>query len=471
MGSLLIKNATLADASSVYKADMLIENGKISAIYSNINNTDNKDNKIKNIEPIEVIDAKGLILMPGGIDVHTHLNIDVGIARSADDFETGTIAAACGGTTSIVDHMGFGANGCTLLSRVEEYHKYADGKAVIDYGFHGVLQYIDESILKEMKTLVDYGIPSLKFYMTYGFKFNDNDTLKALIRIKELGGILCVHAENHDTIEYFRNLYAETGRVSPIWHAKSRPDICEAEAVNRVIDIAYLAGNAPIYIVHLSEALGLKHVEKAIYEGKNVYAETCPQYLVLDEEYYNKEDGIKYVMAPPLREKKNQDALWRGLKLGTISTVGTDHCSFNYAMKKEMGASDFRKCPNGFPGIESRMAIIFSEGVSKGRISLNKFVEITSTNPAKLFGMYPKKGTLAVGADADLVLFDPNKKTVITKNNMHENVDYAGYEGFSVTGLPVMTISRGDIIARDNTFIGKNGRGEFLKRSGIMEIR
>jgi len=455
MSSLIIKNATLVDASSVYEADILVDNGIIKSISKEIN-----DNNIN------TIDARGLLLMPGGIDPHTHFNIDTGIAKSSEDFETGTTAAACGGTTTIIDHMGFGEKGCSLQSRVDLYHEYASDKAVIDYGLHGVLQHIDDKILKEMETIVENGITSMKFYMTYGYKFSDSYAIKALEKMKSLGGIICVHAENHDMIEHLKDFYVSEGKTSAIYHAYSRPDTSEAEAVHRVIELARLANNAPLYIVHLSTSKGLKHVERAQNDGLNVYAETCPQYLLLDESCYNKEnyEGFKYIMSPPLREKHNQDKLWLGIKNSYLSTIGTDHCSFNFSQKLEMGKNDFRKCPNGFPGVESRMALMFSEGVTKKRITLNKFVEITSTNPAKIFGLYPKKGSLAVGADADFVLFDPNKKSTITHKNLHENVDYAGYEGFEIIGCPVITISRGEIIVENNNFIGKACRGKYLKR-------
>lgn len=461
MSSLIIKNAILVDASSIYEADILVDNGVIKSISKEIND--------KNIN---TIDALGLLLMPGGIDPHTHFNIDVGIAKSSDDFETGTIAAACGGTTTIIDHMGFGNRGCSMQSRVDLYHEYANGKAVIDYGLHGVLQHIDNDILKEMKSIVENGITSIKFYMTYGFRLSDDYAIKALKKMKSLGGILCVHAENHDMIEHFKDFYYSEGKTSPIWHAYSRPEIAEGEAINRIISLANIADNTPLYIVHLTTSKGLLHIEQAQNDGLNVYAETCPQYLLLDETYYNKknDEGLKYIMSPPLRNIYNQDKLWLGIKNSSISTIGTDHCSFNFSQKLEMGRDDFRKCPNGFPGVESRMALIFSEGVNKRRITLNKFVEITSTNPAKIFGLYPKKGSLAVGSDADFVLFNPNKKSTITHKSLHENVDYTGYEGFEIVGCPVMTISRGEIIAENNNFTGTLGRGKYLKRSKPMMI-
>ncbi len=464
MSHLIIKNATLVDSSSIYEADILVHNGTIKCI--------SKDITDKKYENMQIIDAKGLLLMPGGIDAHTHFNLDTGVAKSSDDFYTGTVAAACGGTTTIIDHMGFGKAGCSLQSRVDLYHEYAEGKAVIDYGLHGVIQHIDDNILKEMESIVLNGITSMKFYMTYGFMLSDSYAIKTLSKMKSLGGILCVHAESNDMIEHLKDFHFSKGNRSAIYHAYSRPDTTEAEAVHRIIELAKLADNAPLYIVHLSTHKGLKHIEKAQNEGLNVIAETCPQYLLLDEEYYNKEnyEGLKYIISPPLREKYNQDKLWLGIKNSKISTIGTDHCSFNFSQKLEMGKEDFRKCPNGIAGVESRMSLMFSEGVSKKRITLNKFVEITSTNPAKIFGLYPKKGSLSIGSDADFVLFDPNKKDTITHKNLHENVDYTGYEGFEVKGCPVMTISRGEIIAENNNFTSKAGRGKYLKRDKPIMI-
>lgn len=454
--SIVIKGGIIVTAGDTYNADILIDNGIIKEIGANIASGNH-----------EVIDAKGKYVIPGGVDVHTHLNLDVGIAVAKDDFYTGTVAAACGGTTTIVDHMGFGPKNCNLKHQVDVYHGYADGKAVIDYSFHGVIQHINEDILEEMKYIVDNeGIPSFKVYLTYGFKLSDQEVLKTLLRLKELGGITTVHPENDAAVNYLRNYYSKSGMLSPIYHALSRPPECEAEAINKMINLAAIAGNAPLYIVHLSCGLGLDYIKMASERGQKVYAETCPQYLLLDEEKYKEpnNEGLKYIMSPPLRKKQDQEKLWKGIKDGYIQTVATDHCPFDFNGEKQLGKDDFTKCPNGAPGIETRIPLLYSEGVAKGRISINKFVEVTATNPSKIFGLYPKKGTIAIGSDADIVLIDPNKEVTLSKELLHENVDYTPYEGMKLNGYPVLTLVRGKIVAKDNKFVGRKGYGKFIKR-------
>lgn len=450
---LLLKRAKIATDKENYISDIYIKDGKILNIGKNLEYPNAK-----------IVDIEEKFIIPGGIDVHTHFDIDVGIARSADNFYTGTLAAACGGTTTIVDHMGFGPKGCNLHHQFNLYKELAKD-SVIDYGFHGVIQHIDEKILEEIDTMIKEGIPSFKGYMTYGYKLDDIDMLKLAEKLGKAGGLLTVHPENNDMIDYFKEKYAKENKLEPIYHGKSRPPKCEGEAVNRMIDITSVT-NCPLYIVHLSSQEALEHIKIARDKGGEVYSETCPQYLLLDEEYYNlpNGEGVKYILSPPLREKSNKEALWEGIEKGYIQTIATDHCSFNFTMKKEMGEKDFRKCPNGMPGVETRVPLMFSEGVSKGRISINKFVEIVSTNPAKLFGLYPQKGTIQIGADADLVVIDPNLEKVISVDELHENVDYTPFEGIKLKGYPVMTISRGEIIVENNKFVGKKGRGKFIKR-------
>lgn len=454
--SLLVKNGTIATASDLYKGDIYIENGIIKEIGLNLN---------KNAD--EIIDANGKYVIPGGVDVHTHFNLDVGIAVSNDDFYTGTVAAACGGTTTIVDHMGFGPKGCNLKHQVDVYHGYADGKAVIDYSFHGVIQSIDENILEEMESIVkDEGISSFKIYLTYDYMIDDEGALKVLKRLKELNGMMTVHCENHGSIKYLREKFVEEGLKTPKYHPLSRPSECEGEAVNRMINIAEIAGEGPLYVVHLSSELGLSYIKLARERGQKVYAETCPQYLVLDDSLYDlpNNEGLKYIMSPPLRKKEDNNALWKGIKDGYIQTIATDHCPFSFNKDKQMGKNDFTKCPNGAPGVEERIPLIFSEGVMKKRISINKFVDVCSTKPAKIFGLYPKKGTIEVGSDGDLVIIDPDKEVTLSSKNIHSNVDYSAYEGIKVKGYPIYTISKGKIIVKDNKFIGNVGDGKFLKR-------
>ena len=460
--SLLIKNGTIATASDTYKADIYIENGVIRYIGENIEE-----------DADEVVDAKGKYVIPGGVDVHTHFNLDVGIAVANDDFYTGTIAAACGGTTTIVDHMGFGPKGCDLKHQVDLYHKYADGNSVIDYSFHGVIQHIDKNILEEMKRIFeDEGITSFKAYLTYDYKIDDEDMVKLFKRLKELEGITTVHCENHGSIKYLREKFASEGLKTPVYHCLSRPEEAEGEAVNRMINIAKIADDAPLYVVHLSTKLGLDYIKIAREKGQKVYAETCPQYLILDKSKYElpNNEGLKYIMSPPLREKNNCNELWKGINDGYIQTIATDHCPFSFNKEKQMGKDDFTKCPNGAPGVEERIPLIFSEGVMKKKISINKFVEVCCTNPAKVFGFYPKKGSIQIGADGDIVIIDPNKEVVLTRKNLHSNVDYTAYEGIKVQGYPIMTISCGKIIVKEGEFLGHKGSGNFIKRKKTILI-
>ena len=451
---LLLKNANIVTDKENHISDIYIADGIIKKIEKNLE-----------IPNIETIDIEGKYLIPGGIDVHTHFNIDVGIAKSVDDFYTGTVAAACGGTTTIIDHMGFGPKGCSLHHQLEKYHEFAEKNAVIDYGFHGVVQHIDNDILSEIDSMISDGIPSFKGYMTYDYKLSDKDMLKLSYKLSSSGGLLTVHPENNDIIDYLKNKFAAEGKLSPKYHRESRPSRCEGEAVNRMADITSVT-DCPLYIVHLSCEEGLNHIKEAKNKGQKIFAETCPQYLVLDESCYSlpENEGLKYICSPPIREKYHQEKLWEGIREGYIQTVATDHCSFSFSEQKLMGKDDFRKCPNGLPGVETRVALMFSEGVSKGRIDINKFVEVVSTNPAKLFGIYPQKGCIAAGSDADLVVIDPKIRKKITKGELHENIDYTPFENIEIIGCPVMTISRGEIIVKDNKFIGQKGRGKFLKR-------
>lgn len=455
---LLLKNGTIVTSEKVLKEDILVENGIISKIGKNLS-----------IENGEILDLHGLYIMPGGIDVHTHFNLDVGIAVAKDDFYTGTVAAACGGTTTIIDHMGFGPKGCTLHHQLNKYKIDAETDAVIDYSFHGVIQHINDDILNEMNSMVEDGITSFKGYMTYDYKLQDEEMKAIMKKLSSLGAMTTVHAEDHDEIQELRRKYVDAGKVEAIYHAKSRPVKSEVIAIERAIQMSKEAGDAPLYVVHLSSGDGLDVIKKAKAEGRNIYAETCPQYLFLDEDKYLEDQnrGLKYIMSPPLREKSNNERLWNGIANGDIQTVATDHCPFDFKLKKELGSKNFTKCPNGAPGVETRIALMFSEGVSKKRISLTKFVDVVSTTPAKLFGLYPKKGEIILGADADFMIIDPKKEVTIEHKNLHENVDYTPYEGIDLIGYPTMTISNGEIIVKDGEFLGKKGKGKFIKRNRV----
>ena len=359
-----------------------------------------------------------------------------------------------------------GVNQLCLGLRIVE--GFADD-SVIDYGFHGVVQHVDESILNELETMMDDGVQSTKVYMTYGYKIDDDGILEVLKKMKELHGITAFHCENHYVVEHLKKEYGDAGKTAPIYHAKSRPNLAEAEAVRRVLYLAKLAGDAPVYIVHLSCKESLEAVEEARRNGqKNIFVETCTQYLTLTEDRYKDPDGLKYIMSPPLRTQQDLDALWKGLEAGEIQIVATDHCPFNYAKEKQDGKDDFRKCPNGAPGVEERMILLFSEGVMKNKISINKLVEVACTNPAKVYGMYPKKGIIEPGADGDLVIIDADAKQTLTHKMMHGAVDYTSYEGTDLHGKIDLVMQRGNIIAENNEFKGNRGDGKYLYRKPFL---
>ncbi|MFV0505079.1 MAG: dihydropyrimidinase [Lachnospirales bacterium] len=449
---MLIKNGNIVLESGIFQGDILIENEKIKEIGTNIESEG------------KVLDASDKYIMPGLIDVHTHFNIDVGIAKSVDDFYTGTVAAACGGTTTIVDHMGFGPKGCKLGHQLDVYQGYAKDMAVIDYGFHGVIQHVDDEVIASMETLIEKGLTSYKVYMTYDYKLNDQDILKVMEKAKKLGIMITVHPEIDGVIKYFKNKFHEENKLEPMYHEKSRPEDCEGEAIDIMNSFSHMLGDVPLYIVHLSNKEGLNSVKKWREKGlKNLYLETCPQYLLLSDECYKRDDALKFILSPPLRGADNNKILWNALVDDTIDTVATDHCSFNYNGDKQKGKDDFTKCPNGMPGVETRGYILIGQGVDKG-MEIGQIVKKCSENPAKLFGMYPKKGTLKVGSDADILVVDMNGENIIKHKNLHENVDYTPFESEKVKCKFDYVISRGEIIVENNVFIGEKGRGQFLNR-------
>jgi dihydropyrimidinase len=451
----LIKNGTVVTATDQYKGDILVEGETISVIGTALD-----------IHADKVIDAAGKYVLPGGIDVHTHLDMPFGGATSADDFETGTRAAAFGGTTSIVD-FAIQYKGQTLHHAWETWMKKAEGKAVVDYGFHMIMTDMNDQVEQEMDALVRQGVTSFKLFMAYRgvFMLDDGSIFKALLRTGRNGGTICMHAENGDVIDVLVQRALAAGHTAPKYHALTRPPRAEAEATHRAIALAEIA-DVPIYIVHLSAAEALEKVTEARDRGLLAYAETCPQYLFLSYDNYEEPGfgGSKYVMSPPLRDKAKQDQLWRGLKFNDLQCVSTDHCPF--CMKeKRLGENDFSKIPNGAPGIETRMSLVYDGGVRAGRISLNRFVELTSTSPAKIFGLFPRKGTIAPGSDADIVVFDPNRTITLSAKALHMKVDYNPYEGRQVTGATDTVLSRGRVIIEDGKFVGRAGAGSFLKRA------
>ena len=456
---LLIKNGMIATDSAVFPGDILIEGEEIAAVGADLSAPD-----------AQVIDAAGKYVLPGAVDVHTHMDLDVGFARAIDDFYDGTVAAACGGTTTIVDHMAFGPKDCSLWHQVREYHRLADGNAVVDYGFHGVFQHVNEVTLEEMKEIAQKeGITSFKVYMTYDYMLQDDELFRVLRAAKEAGIVIAVHCENHGVIQQLRKEYVEAGCTQAKYHPLSRPARCEAEAVNRMIHLAAMAGDAPLYIVHLSSKEGLHEVLKARAEHqKNLGVETCTQYLTLtDEMYEDPQEGLKAIMSPPLRTDADREELWQALADGQLDVVGTDHCPFHYKKgkaEKQYGAENFTKCPNGAPGVQERLMVMFSEGFMKGRLTLPQVVKYCCTNPCRLYGLYPRKGTLQPGADADIVLIDPNITHTFTAADIRGASDYTCYEGMSLTGDIDRVFLRGREIVKDHTFLGKRGDGRYLHR-------
>jgi dihydropyrimidinase len=458
----LIRGGTIVTATDTYVSDVGITGGKISVIGLNL--------------PAEgagkVIEARAMLVMPGGIDVHTHLDMPFGGTTSADDFETGTVAAAYGGTTTLID-FAIQYKGQTLRHAFDTWMKKADGKAVIDYSFHCIITDIAGAQLDEMKAFVREGVPTFKLFMAYPgvFMLDDASIFKVMGVAADCGGMICMHAENGGAIDVIVQRALAQGKRSPKYHALTRPVTAEAEATSRAIALAEMAGT-PVYIVHLSCHEALEKVREARDRGLRVYAETCPQYLYLSLENMDGPgfDGAKYVFTPPLREKWHQEKLWQGLAKDDLQVVSTDHCPFCMKEQKELGKDDFTKIPNGGPGIEHRMSLVYSGGVQGGKFSANRFVQLVSTAPAKLFGLYPRKGTVAVGSDADLIVFDADEEQTISVKTHHMRVDYSMFEGTRVKGVPKTVLSQGRVIVENGKFVGKVGAGEFLKRENPARV-
>ncbi len=454
---ILIHNGTVVTARETISADVLIDGERIAEVRHGI--------------PREsagtVIDATGLYVMPGGIDVHTHLDMPFGGTTSSDDFETGTRAAAFGGTTTIVD-FAIQARGTRMRDALDTWWKKAEGKACIDYGLHMIVTDLGNCGLEDMDEMVDEGVASFKLFMAYPnvLMVDDATIFKSLARTAKNGALICMHAENGSVIDVLIARALAEGKTAPVYHALTRPPLMEAEAVHRAIAMAEIAG-APVYIVHLSSEDALNQVREARDRGVPVFAETCPQYLLLSIEELERPnfEGAKYVFTPPLRQKHNLPKLWEGLKHDHLQVVSTDHCPFCFEDQKVLGKDDFTKIPNGGPGIENRLQLIYHYGVNQNKLTLNRFVELTSTSPAKIFGMYPKKGEIAVGSDADIVLWDPQASHIIAAKTHHMRVDYSMFEGYEVLGNARTVLSRGEVIVDQGNFLGKPGRGNYLKRT------
>jgi dihydropyrimidinase len=415
----------IVNTTGRYVADVFADGDQIKAIGTDLDNPAD-----------EVVDAKGHYILPGAIDPHTHLCMPFMGTYAQDDYETGTIAAACGGVTCVVD-FDLQQKGETLLEALERKKALAQGKVVVDYSLHpAVMDPRPEVIAEVKKACLDYGTPSFKIFMVYDFRVDDATMIKLLEQTKQHGGLVQVHAENVHIIDHMNAVLEKEGKLEPYYHAVSRPNLAEEEAIYRASKMVEMSGSR-IYIVHLSSKEGLWIVKQARDRGVNIYAETCPQYLLLDDERYKEPDwnGAKYVMSPPLRTKESNAALWEGLRGGDLQVVATDHCPFDFRGKKDMnGKDDYKKIPNGAPGIETLLIMLHSEGVAKGRITLEKMVDVLSSGTARMFGL-KDKGEIAVGKDADIVVFDPNQKFTVTQSKLHMNVDYTPYHGYAQCGL------------------------------------
>ena len=456
--SILIKNGRIITASEDQVADIYVEGEKIIII--------GKDLKVK---AEKEIDATGMLIFPGGIDPHVHLDMPFMGTYSSDNYETGTRAALFGGTTMVIDFI-LQKQGNSLHDALKEWRSRSDNNCVGDYSFHMAVTDFNENTKKEIKDFIENeGISSFKTFMAYkgALMIDDRQMVGLMEEVKKQGGLVTVHATNGDMIDYLIAKHREEGKLAPLYHYLSQPEVTEAEASERFADMAHYT-ECPGYIVHLTCEGALNAVRNATRRNQNVLVETCIQYLLLDASLYEKNfDGAKWVMSPPLREKKDQASLWAGINQGIVKVVATDHCPFKW-QQKLMGEKDFSKIPNGHPAIEHRMELLYSEGVHKGKISLNKYVEVSCTNPAKIFGMFPRKGTIGIGSDADIVIFDPTEKHTIKSSTHHMNVDYSAYEGWELTGKVKTVLLRGKVAIEDNTCKLEKGYGKFVKRSKVF---
>jgi dihydropyrimidinase len=454
---LVIKNGTIVTALDTFEADLGIADGKIVQIGKNLPKVG------------KVIDAKGCYVCPGSVEIHTHIDAPMHGSRTADDWHTGTISAACGGVTTVIDYPNQ-VPGHSLREIIDEWKKRAGEKSVIDYSFAPAIQEITPSVWEEIPKLIEEGYPNFKVFMTYAWRKGDYEITRLLDTLKALGGLLSIHCENGWAIDYLIEKALKEGKTSPFYHEATRPDVMEEETSMRVSLLAEML-DAPVYIVHMSSGKALQRVQEIKGRGGMIYVETTPHFLVFTKDVYTKEpmEAAKFVCTPPFRQISDIDALWKGIRNGSVSTVGSDHCAF-FLKAKAVGLDDFPHIPHGAPGIETRVPIVFSEGVSKGRISVNKFVEVMCTNPAKLFGCYPEKGTIRIGSDADIMIIDPNKEVTMTRGLLHSQADYTPYEGMKLKGYPIVTISRGDVLWQGGKFTGKAGRGNWIYRKKFSRL-
>jgi dihydropyrimidinase len=449
----LIKNGTIITATDTYKADLLVKNGVISEIGREIS-------KIAS----EIIDAADKWVLPGAVDVHTHMDSQCDGMTTVDDFETGTAAAAAGGTTTILDYAEQ-APGASLMQTLEEWKAKASSKSVVDYGFHLALSEVNEEVLGQIPTIVEAGVTSFHIRLDgYGSRYiQDGDLLEFLQRTTGAGGLACIHAENGEIINLFLRRLAAEGRTSIKYLPTARPAEVEAQATARAVSIAEMA-KTPMYLTNLSSAHAIEKVKAARDRGSLIFSETCPHYLAMSSDRYEESEGIKYYCTPPLRPPWHEDILWKAISSGDVHVVASDHMAFNYAGQKDLGKDNFTLAPRGFPGIQERLAILCTEGVQSGKITPNRLVEIACTSPAKLFGLFPRKGTLAVGSDADMVIFDPRAEVTLSKSVGLSRSDYTPYEGMRTRGAVWLVLQKGKVISREGKVMGRPGGGEFLAR-------
>jgi dihydropyrimidinase len=464
MYDLVIRGGTVATASDVFKADVGISDGVIVALGRDLPKGGRE------------IDARGRLLLPGGVDSHCHIEqLGSGGGRNADTWTSGTTSAACGGTTTVICFSPT-SKGKTVKAEAEAYHELAK-KAVIDYSFHIIVNDPNERVLAELPGLIESGHRSIKMFMTYDSNFVDDATLLKIFALaREHGAFVTIHAENHEAIKWMTKRLVETGHTAMKYHSWSKPPVVEREATHRVIALAEFL-DQPIQIFHVTCAESAEEIHRAQQRGLKIFGETCPQYLVLTEDDLDRPgfEGAKFICSPAPRTKKDQEALWNYLRTGVLGVVSSDHAPYRFAdpQGKELNGRDvpFSKIPNGVPGVETRMPLLFSEGVMKGRIDLPTFVALTATNPAKLFGLHPQKGTIAIGSDADIGIWDPNRKVTIRNELLHHQVDYTPYEGMEVTGWPVTTLSRGKVVWNDGEVTAEPGHGRFLPRKPYDYIK
>ncbi|MBI5476745.1 MAG: dihydropyrimidinase [Ignavibacteriales bacterium] len=452
---LIIKNGTIITAEKSFRSDLLIEDEKITHIEGNIT-----------IDNIESIDASGKYIIPGGVDVHTHLDMPMGKIKSRDDFESGTRAAAFGGTTTIIDYA-TQSRGMKVQIALDEWRKKAAGKSFIDYGFHMIIIETGKTLNEDIAELIQEGVTSFKLFMAYPgtLMVEDEIIFKVLESTKKFGGLVCLHAEDGNEIDSLVRQAVTNGNLSPMYHALTRPPKTEADAVRRAVNLADRA-DASLYIVHVSSAEALDEIKRGQDNNVKVYGETCPQYLFLSIDDIERKnfEGAKYVFTPPVRENHHQKALWDGIKSNVLQVVATDHCPFNFNTDKRLGRERFDKIPNGGPGIENRLHLLYEYGVNAGIISLNQWIEKSCTNPARIFGLYPQKGTIEVGSDADIVIWDPEMEHIISSTTHHMNVDYNLYEGYKIRGQAITVLSRGNYLVKNGLWVGDTRAGKYLKR-------